>query len=271
MSGVVTFREPLDTEADRKYLRLPCGNCIGCLKSKAREWAIRCTLELRDHPDACWVTLTYDDDHLPPTLSKDHLRAYIKRVRARIHPRSLRYFASGEYGEQRGRPHYHSIIYGLGEHETDLIKAWNYGRAQIDTLTPASIAYVAGYTAKKAGQRLRKFERVEEVDPRTGECFLPQPPFLAMSGKPGIGATARDKYWRSWRTTAIHSAQEVPAPRYLHQGWLKHTSPDEHIALATEKEQRAKQRGYLTKEQLKASGEIALAKHQLQAEKRKYG
>lgn len=46
---------------------LPCGNCTECRLDYSREWANRLVLESLDHEfDTCFfVTLTYDDDHLP--------------------------------------------------------------------------------------------------------------------------------------------------------------------------------------------------------------
>lgn len=258
------MREPLDTEAERDYLRLPCGRCIGCIKSKAREWAVRCALELREHERAAFVTLTYAPKHVPPTLSREHLSLYMRYVRRKL---PIRFFGCGEYGEDNGRPHYHAIIFGADPSEKALETCWGKGFVRADEVTPARIAYTAGYTAKKSQDRMERIQPTERVDPETGECFYYQPPFLQMSLRPGIGAHARDKYWQSWRETAIYNGQEVPVPRYLHNGWIKHTTPQQHQQL--EEKQKAKPRPILTKEHLRAAGEIALARHHLATAKRK--
>jgi len=44
---------------------VPCGQCIGCRLDRSRDWANRCMLELRDHKESVFVTLTYDNDHVP--------------------------------------------------------------------------------------------------------------------------------------------------------------------------------------------------------------
>ncbi len=51
---------------------VPCGHCIGCRLQHAQEWAIRCMHECDNSPENCYITLTYDDEHLPPggTLKK---------------------------------------------------------------------------------------------------------------------------------------------------------------------------------------------------------
>lgn len=46
-------------------LRLPCGQCTGCRLKRSAEWATRCMHEAKTHTHNCWLTLTYDDEHLP--------------------------------------------------------------------------------------------------------------------------------------------------------------------------------------------------------------
>lgn len=190
--------------------------------ARARDWAVRCSLELADHKRASFVTLTYDDLHLPPTLDKAHVSRFLRRLRKTLGSRSVRFFASGEYGETTERPHYHAILYGTAD-EDAIQHCWRAGFARVDPVTPASISYVAGYSAKKIGWKLQRGER---VDPSTGEVYEYQPPFVLMSRNPGIGSSSR-AYWQSWRTTAIHHGKPVPVPRYLHQAWKDNASPQQ--------------------------------------------
>ena len=46
-------------------LELPCGQCIGCRLERARQWALRCMHESSLYEENSFVTLTYDDEHLP--------------------------------------------------------------------------------------------------------------------------------------------------------------------------------------------------------------
>ena len=48
-------------------LKIPCGRCIGCRLERSRQWANRCMLELQYHESSYFVTLTYDDEHVPVT------------------------------------------------------------------------------------------------------------------------------------------------------------------------------------------------------------
>lgn len=66
------------------------------------------------HDGSSFVTLTYDNEHLPAdeSVSKYEFQTFMKRLRKSYGAR-IRYFACGEYGTESGRPHYHAIIFGL--------------------------------------------------------------------------------------------------------------------------------------------------------------
>lgn len=72
---------------------LPCGRCIGCRLERSRQWATRLMHEAQMHPSASFVTLTYDDPHLPrgASLQLDHLQKFLKRLRRRL-PQQIRFF-----------------------------------------------------------------------------------------------------------------------------------------------------------------------------------
>lgn len=135
--------------------------------------------ELDSHKDNVFVTLTYDDCHLPEngSLRKDHLQKFFKRLRRDLPvDYKIKYFACGEYGDKTDRPHYHSIIFGLGLWEFDknlIIQNWPYcdwsnkaikrnsfGLAEAD-----SIRYVAQYIDKKFTGDLA----IEQYDNRNRE------------------------------------------------------------------------------------------------------
>ena len=54
-----------------KFVEIPCGKCSGCRLQKSREWANRCMLELQYHKSSYFVTLTYDEEHVPYHLYDD--------------------------------------------------------------------------------------------------------------------------------------------------------------------------------------------------------
>lgn len=233
--------------------------------ASAKAWALRCQLEAQQHPSAAFSTLTYSDDALPPTLDKKHLQLWIKRFRKQLGTaRPLRFFACGEYGEKNGRPHYHAILFGASERDRDLIDStWGLGRTHTVRATPASIHYVAGYTSKKINWR--REAAAEHVDPRSGEVYEHQPPFLQMSRRPGIGGHARD-FTNSWRLFAVHNGQSMPVPRFLHEAWKNTATPLEKEELLFEKSQLAKSE--VTQERLNAAEAIAQSKQSLLADRR---
>lgn len=223
-----------------QQLTVPCGGCIQCRVRNARDWAIRCTLELREHDSAAWATLTYDDEHLvrplpelQPTLSKPHLQGYLKRLRERVRSHaSVRFFGVGEYGGRTHRPHYHVILYGLDRDNRAIEKAWPHGHVRVEPVTLRNIAYTAGYANKKLRAGLRR--AAEYVDQETGEVFEWQEPFRLCSRRPGIGGAAR-RFAHSWRTSAIHQGTAVPVPRYLHNAWRELASDEQLAKLEAER------------------------------------
>lgn len=218
-------------------LLIPCGNCNGCAQSKARDWTIRNRLELQQHRQYCWCTLTYDDKHLPPTLNKKHLSGFIKRLRARRPDLTIRFFGCGEYGETFGRPHYHAILYGISQLDLqrELIKnglsLWPYGLAAVHQLKPAAIAYVAGYVSKKYNEPRERPQ--ERLDTSTGELYVSQPPFLLMSRNPGIGANGK-RTIRDFRKAVHIDGHKLPAPRYLRLAWQKQATDEQRETLDQE-------------------------------------
>lgn len=180
-------------------LRLPCGRCIGCRLDKSRQWAVRCMHEAALHDDNCFLTLTYDDEHLPAggTLVKRDLQLFLKRLRKAHVGRVIRYYGCGEYGEQLSRPHYHLCLFNYAFPDRKIFKRgsqplwvsdelsslWPLGHSTIGCLSFDSAAYVARYVCKKVVGGIAASHYGDK-----------QPEFALMSLKPGIGAGWFDKY-----------------------------------------------------------------------------
>lgn len=164
----------------------PCGHCLSCRISKAREWSARLLHELNYWDKSVFVTLTYDNEHLPPhnSLVKKDLQKFFKRLR-KCSNAKLKYYACGEYGENKagidyghglGRPHYHCIIFGLGQNkiDEDFIKdAWrnciwdNFQESKaFGTVTYDSCRYVSDYIFKKySGEKLAETYTNKGIEP----------------------------------------------------------------------------------------------------------
>jgi hypothetical protein len=46
-----------------RYVPTKCGKCIECRKEKARNWRIRLAEELKNNPDALFITLTFNEEN----------------------------------------------------------------------------------------------------------------------------------------------------------------------------------------------------------------
>lgn len=240
-------------------MRFPCSRCIGCITAHAQAWALRCTLELTQHRSATFTTLTYDQANLPTSLRRRDLQLFFKRLRKAVFKgdgRSLRFFASGEYGERTARPHFHAIIYGLTEGDRNVVSAsWGMGRTQTDYVTSRSISYTAGYTTRKVGRRYGLL-----ADDRTEECLL------QMSRNPGIGGKAR-QFVSSWKLFAVNNGYKMPVPRYLHQAWKDQATPLAQERLLYQKAQLAASRD-TSVERLEAAEAICYSRHSLLSQAR---
>lgn len=265
LNGTITLGKP---RPDTAPVALRCGGCLGCRTDKAKEWALRCHLELNDHEATCFTTLTYDDEHLPPTLEPRATQLWLKRLRKRLDAnRRIRYFLSGEYGEQNGRPHYHAILFGASTDDAEQIHdAWLNGRTETTVITPQRISYCAGYTAKKVGWR--KQPPQEMVDPSSGEVYTYQQPFIRMSRRPyGIGGGAK-KHSDSWRAYAINNGHRMPVPRFLHDAWLNTATQEQTEQLEYERYQQNKNKTPVTEKILAARAQIRATQHAISAAKR---
>lgn len=184
----------------------PCGQCMPCRFNRRRMWTHRLMLERLCHLDACFVTLTYDDEHLPEggNLVKEDMQLFLKGFRRAIEPIRIRFYGVGEYGDKSWRPHYHLFLYGIGPScEAVVRKVWGKGLVHVGTVTHDSASYIAGYTVKKL---------TKKDDPRLEGR---QPEFCRMSLKPGIGA---DAMWDVASQVLAYFSDDADVPQSLQHG-----------------------------------------------------
>lgn len=169
-----------------KKIYVPCSKCIPCMINRRREWVLRLVLEASCYDSCSFVTITYDDDHLPFELEVSHLQKFLKRVRKQIYPRKVRYFACGEYGTINRRPHYHLIFFGLDIVEAKFLtdKCWTFGFNYVGEATRESMQYVAGYCVKKLDDKV-------VFDEDTG--LVKRKEFMTCSKRPYIASFALSK------------------------------------------------------------------------------
>lgn len=165
-----------------------CRQCLPCRIRLRREWMFRILMEAKTHAHTSFLTLTYDDDHLPAdrSLSPEVLTKFLKRLGYYRKGDPYRYFAIGEYGPLTFRPHYHAALFGVPVSDLPLVHAaWPFCdpvRATLTPLLPERAQYLAGYVTKKM---------TKADDPRLDGRY---PEFARMSrmGVGGIGAASMD-------------------------------------------------------------------------------
>lgn len=226
----------------KEAIKLPCGQCIGCKLLRSVNWAIRCEHEMTLHDDNCFITLTYDDKHLPNdhSLNKPHFQNFLKRFRKDISPKKIRYFMCGEYGDETWRPHYHAIIFGYDFPDkirvqskdvmnpyflsAQLSSLWTKGNHMIANATFETAAYVARYCTKKiTGEKAEEHYRrtIMDFNEVTGELYEYleadlEPEYATMSRRPGIGKDWYEQFKMDCYPSnfLVRNGSKLPIPRY---------------------------------------------------------
>lgn len=181
------------------------------------------------HRQSWFVTLTYED--APTDLRYADFQLFMRRLRRARPNEKIRFYVAGEYGEQKRRPHWHAIIFGLslpdrktlvsnldrrirtvfdydgvsGNHAVrrppvdviywlspELEKLWGHGFALVGNVTFESAAYCARYVVDKVNGDLQA-ETYRRVD-EDGVVSDGVPEMCRMSLKPGIGFGWFEKY-----------------------------------------------------------------------------
>lgn len=244
----VVFNPPLG----QANIAIACGGCVLCRLERSRQWAVRIEAHRLCFPasECHFLTLTYDNVHLPPfiggrhTLKPKDLTDFWKRLRKRFPKCKISYFACGEYGSLTLRPHYHACVFGLPL--TDLVPmgasggvvrntdplapdsvscrltrspvlddVWGRGVVARGEVTFQSAGYVARYIMVKQLGKAR-------FNPDTYQEFFEE--FQRQSTKPAIGDLALDKYPSDWFNMFHEFDKQTSIPkRYLKL--LKASSP----------------------------------------------
>jgi len=236
VSGEVALGARLSGVGDK--LELPCGRCVGCKLDRARAWSIRIGHEASLYAGNVFATLDYRPDALRSlSLEYGDFQRFMKRLRKRLEGvsslpdgrRPIRFFVAGEYGERFGRPHWHAILFNTwfpdsvrfanGTWRSELAEElWSHGNVVLGEVTPASAAYVAGYTLGKAYKRAKDYEE-DLVNPLTGEVSGRRPEFVRMSRNKGIGSVWYDR-WSSdlWNgDQAVQDGRAYKVPRFYYE------------------------------------------------------
>lgn len=192
-----------------KYRRIeltPCGQCVPCLLNYSRDKATQIMLEKEfgfdgePYPDGTtWmITATYKDEYLPQhktvntdtgeifkgiSLNIKDDQDFMKLLRYYYPNMKMKRVVAGEYGSKSGRPHYHSIVFGLPLDYTkfktwnvnkwgqrtwrldDLDEIWGKGMVNIARVEWQNAAYVARYALKKAFKKDKNWYQAQGMLP----------------------------------------------------------------------------------------------------------
>lgn len=205
-------------------ITVSCGKCLECVQAKSTEWSHRIVDECKLHKDNCFITLTYNDEHLPVggSLVRRDLQLFIKRLRKHLEPQKIRVFYCGEYGKKSLRPHYHIIIFGWSPTDSffykrdkkgvDLFRSptverlWSFGFSSVGEVTLDTAKYCAKY--------MQKFNTLPDSLAK---------PFIGMSNRNGIGYGSIDPNCLT-TDSIFHSGKRIKVPRY----YLKVLERDGH-------------------------------------------
>jgi len=202
------------------------------------------------HEDNVFVTLTYADEHLPPSgeLSHEHFQKFIRALR-QSSGQKIRYYMCGEYGSPANtyRPHYHAILFGYEFpdakffqvrnknriYKSDLLsKLWPHGFSEIGSVTFESAGYVARYILKKAKENLNPMLDMTNF----------QQEYTRMSLRPGIGFSWYQKFKKDvfpCDFVVTPDGRKMPAPKYYRK-LLEREDPELHATLKSVRVEKAR-------------------------------
>jgi len=221
-----------------------CRQCIPCRVRQMGETTARALAEGGEYEKNYMLTLTVDEKYISeifPEYNLDHRawQLFMKRYRKNhegeteiIHPKTgkkikpIRALMVGEYGTSKtyeqlekygnvkGRPHYHALIFNhdfkdkvrinpleenpLYESE-ELNKLWTYGKATISEFTHQTALYVIKYVLKKRNGKDYESWDLETnpytyIDKETGEIKKKKLEYIQFPRGWGLGATFYEKY-----------------------------------------------------------------------------
>lgn len=170
---------PIQLKVNDRYshklnIEVPCGHCLNCMIKKQSQIEFLAKKELLENyklnKSASFVTLTYDDSHLPineygfSTLLRSDVQKFIKNMRRQIEyygqNLSFKYLYCGEYGDgshstsrsgvSTCRPHYHIVFIGLSPEQVRAYtkKLWRFGLCDVGPLSAGGIRYLCKYMTK---------------------------------------------------------------------------------------------------------------------------
>lgn len=244
-----------------KYLKVPCGKCLYCLRLRQSSWVVRLVEELRQNIGTSYfVTMTYAPECIPADpetglmqVSKDDLKKLNADLRSRFQQgfftfdeqldigrlkeripldkdTRFKYYITTEYGPDGGLPHAHSVYYNLPSDRflVSLLfeSTWKKGFCRVYEASPNTISYITKYLVNS--------KVCETYDPR-----FQARPFSLMSKRLGLSYVDRMRAWHQadpiGRSQSVYHGEKSVMPRYWRE---KIFDEDQRLLLQGEYEKK---------------------------------
>lgn len=223
---------------------VPCGKCLDCSIARKYDRATRIMLEASCFTNNVFITVTIDQENLKSNDLADNLFTQFKKDFRRVYGeaqycpisyknrkknfksythKKFKFIETGEYGDLRGRKHYHAIIFnhsfrdlrdtgfysskGNPVFTSDALRnLWKLGNVQCENLTFDLALYVGKYITDG-------WEDDYSVDPETNQPR--KKPYSTSSH--GIGLTWLKKYYKDLLGAGVVmlNDRDCPIPRYF--------------------------------------------------------
>lgn len=168
---------------------IACRICWQCRDNKVNDWVGRCVAETKTAVNSLAFTLTYgrdendDTDHFRSAwLTYSDVQKYFKYLRSDGY--KFRYLVAGEYGSEKGRAHWHALMFFEGDappHELTIDKKltrrfhnkyWPHGHQVCTKVHEASARYVCKYINKDVGKEERQAHLAMSKKPPLGDAYF---------------------------------------------------------------------------------------------------
>lgn len=211
--------------------QFPCGHCANCRARSRQEWVFRLRMEFNACEFGLFVTLTYDDDRLPPDgVSKRDVQLFMKRFRKRLctlfsdikYSDIVRYYIVSEYGDHTHRPHYHGLLFFSIPRTNDIYDiitaSWQNGFVQFGEIEEGSIVYCTKYCLKGSDVPLGKNENFRLLSKMSGGIGIDH-----------IRGSLSDYYLSRLDEPQVVTSREntSPMPRYYRTKLLNSLDPED--------------------------------------------
>jgi hypothetical protein len=166
---------------------VPCRKCWACTKNRVSALVGKALMEQETMEWSYMLNLTYDDKRLSSHPWGDNAKKYVckadfqhfmRNVRSQMRSQdranrvnigsNARYLVAGEYGEKKGRSHFHVLLMGTGmpppipklNKDFQYMDAWPWGFTFAEAVQgEKSIRYIAKYLNKGVVDRERQKNR----------------------------------------------------------------------------------------------------------------